>query len=158
MDYKHFLYEEAPILLRGLNTDTPALWGMMNAQQMIEHLAFVVGISNGRFPKEGNAEPERLAYRKMRFFEQDKPFAKSIKVAFISEEPVPVQFADIEASKRFLFSQLERFDDYFTEHPDLMPQHVVFGPMNFDEWIQFHARHFRHHFQQFGLVPIPETE
>ena len=154
MDYRHFLYEQMPILLRGLKSDAPALWGAMNAGQMVEHLAQTVGISNGRFALEANAEPERLAYRKMRFFERDVPFARGIKIDFIPEEPAPLQYADIEASKMFLLHQLQRFDDYFGEHPDMMPVHRIFGGLSYAEWVEFHARHFRHHFQQFGLIEL----
>ncbi len=154
MDYKHFLYEEFPVLLRGLKSDTPALWGKMNAQQMIEHLSMVVGASNGRLTMQPSAEPERLAYRKMRFFERDTPFPRSVRVEFVPEEPIPVYCANIEDAKMQLFDQLQRFDDYFREHEGMSTMHAVFGPLNFEEWIQNHARHFRHHLMQFGLVAI----
>jgi hypothetical protein len=152
MNYKHFLYEEVPVLLRGLHQDTPAVWGLMNAQQMIEHLSFVVSLCNGRFEAPLTAEPERLAYRKMRFFEKNQPMPKGFRVVGIPETPNPMHFPDIEAAKMNLFEQLDRFDAYFNEHPDLMPVHPVFGPCNFQEWIQIQARHMRHHFEQFGLL------
>lgn len=155
MDYKHFLYEEFPILLRGLNADTRALWGKMNAQQMVEHLSLVVNASNGRFALKPNAEPERLAYRKMRFFEKDTPFPQNFRVDFVPEEPNPVHFANIEDAKMQLFNQLQRFDDYFAEHPGITTMHGVFGELNYEEWVQNHARHFRHHLMQFGLVEMP---
>ena len=155
MDYKHFLYEEFPILLRGLKAETPALWGKMTAHQMVEHLTMVVGASNGRFTMQPSAEPERLAYRKMRFFEKDVPFPKSVRVEFVPEDPTPTRTPNIEDAKMKLFDQLQRFDDYFREHSGMMTMHAVFGPLNFDEWIQNHARHFRHHLMQFGVVPMP---
>jgi hypothetical protein len=152
IDYQHFLYEEAPNLLAQLRSDTPAQWGKMDARQMVEHLAYTIGFANGRFNMEGNAEPDRLAYRKMRFFEKDVPFVQGLKVSAIPEEPMPHQFPDIEQSKDFLMNQLERFYYYHSEHPDLTPMHPVLGPLNYVEWVQFSARHFRHHFTQFGLV------
>ena len=155
MDYKHFLYEEFPVLLRGLKADTPALWGKMNAQQMIEHLMLVVSASNGRILVKPTADPERLAYRKMRFFEKDVPMPRNFRVDFAPEEPSPVQFANIEDAKMQLFNQLQRFDDYFAEHVGITTIHPVFGPFNFDEWVENHARHFRHHLMQFGLIEQP---
>ena len=155
MDYKQFLYEEFPILLRGLKAETPALWGKMNAHQMVEHLTLIVGGSNGRFEMKPTAEPERLAYRKMRFLEKDTPFPKGVRVEFISEEPITTRTANIEDAKMQLFDQLQRFDDYYKEHPGMMAMHAVFGPLNFEEWIQFHTRHKRHHLMQFGIVPMP---
>ena len=155
MDYKEFLYEEFPVLLRDLNADTPALWGKMNAQQMIEHLSLVVGASNGRFTMKPTAEADRLAYRKMRFFEKDTPMPRHIRVSFVPEEPSPLQFVHIEDAKMKLFEQLQRFDDYFMEHPGITSVHPVLGVLNYEEWVQNHARHFRHHLMQFGLVEMP---
>jgi hypothetical protein len=102
-----------------------------------------------------SADEERLAYRKMRFFEKDTPFPRNFRVDFVPEEPNSVHFPNIEDAKMQLFNQLQRFDDYFTEHPGIKTTHAVFGDLNFDEWVQNHARHFRHHLMQFGLVEIP---
>ncbi len=155
MDYKHFLYEEFPVLLRGLKADTPALWGKMTAQQMIEHLYLVVSASNGRITINPTVDEARLAYRKMRFFEKDFPMPRHFRVDFVPEEPNPVQFPNIEDAKMQLFAQLQRFDDYFAEHPVITTLHPVFGHLDFEEWIENHARHFRHHLTQFGLIALP---
>jgi oxepin-CoA hydrolase/3-oxo-5,6-dehydrosuberyl-CoA semialdehyde dehydrogenase len=48
--------------------------------------------------------------------------------------------------------QLERFYEYHTEHPDITPVHPTLGPLNYQEWVQMHARHFKHHLKQFGLI------
>jgi hydroxymethylglutaryl-CoA reductase len=152
MDLRDFFYNQFPVLLREIHQDTPALWGKMNAQQMIEHLALVVSLSNGRLEANPKADPERLAYRKMRFFEKDVNMSKSIRLDIVPEEPAPMQFPDIEAAKMYLFEQLDRFDDYFNEHPDLTPLHPLMGAFSYDEWVLLHARHFRHHLQQFGIL------
>jgi hydroxymethylglutaryl-CoA reductase len=155
MEYYEFLYEQFPDLLDTLKADTPALWGKMNAQQMVEHLGTVIGFSNGRFEAKPTVDAERLAYRKMRYYEKDVPMPRNFRVEFLGETPNPVQFPDIEAAKHFLLQQLERFDDYYAEHPGLTSMHPVLGILNYDEWVQTHARHFRHHLQQFGVLPLP---
>jgi hydroxymethylglutaryl-CoA reductase len=155
MDFKHFLYEEFPLLLRGLKTETPALWGKMNAQQMVEHLYLVVSASNGRITIQPGVDAERLAYRKMRYFEKDVHMPRHLRVDFIPEEPNPVQFPNIEDAKMQLFAQLQRFDDYFAEHQGITTMHPVLGHLIFTEWIETHARHFRHHLIQFGLIELP---
>lgn len=152
MDFHHFLYEEVPVLMRELHQDTPALWGKMNAQQMVEHLGFIVSHSNGRLRVVNTAEPEKLAYRKMRYFEKDFPMPRHFRVDAVPEEPMPLQFPDIEQAKLFFFQQMQRFDDYFAEHPGITTPHFTMGEMNYEEWVQLHARHFRHHFKQFGLL------
>ena len=158
MNYHEFLYEQFPDLLDALQADTPALWGQMNAQQMVEHLGNVVGFSNGRFEAKPTVDAERLAYRKMRYYEKDVPMPRHFRVEFIPETPNPLQFQDIEAAKNFLLQQLERFDDYYIEHLGLTAMHPVLGVLNYDEWVQTHSRHFRHHLQQFGVLPLPIEE
>lgn len=155
MNYHEFLYEQFPELIEGIKADTPALWGLMNAQQMLEHIGNVVGLSNGRFEAKPTVDAERLAYRKMRFFEKDVPMPRSFRADFLPETPNPVQFSDIEAAKDFVLQQLQRFDDYYAEHPDMTAVHPVFGALNYNEWVENHARHFRHHLQQFGAFPLP---
>ncbi len=150
--YQFFLYDTFPRLLEQLEVEQEAKWGIMNAHQMVEHLALVLSIGNGRFNMTANAEPDRLAYRKMRFLEAETPFAQSIRVAFIPEEPQPTMFPNLQMSKEFTLNQLQRFFDYFTEHPELTPSHPIFGAMNQAEWEQFQARHIKHHLQQFGLI------
>lgn len=152
--YSRFLYEELPEWLQKLEADTMPLWGQMTAQQMVEHLAYVVSYSNGRFEATPNAEPERLAYRKSRFFEKDVPFPRSLTVPNIPATAPPPQYPSLEASVAHLLQQIQRFDDYLLEHPDLQPMHPVLGPLNRAEWTAFHARHARHHLQQFGLYPL----
>ena len=152
MDFPNFLYEKVPLLMRDLHQETPALWGKMNSQQMVEHLAFVVSHSNGRFRAVSNTEPEKLAYRKMRYFEKDFAMPRHFRVDAVPEEPMPLQFQDIEQAKMFFFLQMQRFDDYYAEHRGITTPHFTMGELNFDEWVQAHARHFRHHFKQFGLL------
>jgi hypothetical protein len=155
MNYHEFLYEQFPQHLAALNADTEPLWGLMNAQQMVEHLLSVVSCSNGRFEAKPMADAERLAYRKMRFFEKDVPMPRNLRVETVPEKPNPLRYPDLETAKNQLLQQLERFDDYYIEHPGIMAMHPVLGPLTYNEWVENHARHFRHHFQQFGVIPLP---
>ncbi len=151
-EYQFFLYDKFPQLLEKLEAHHEAKWGKMSAHQMVEHLAQIISVANGRFTGIANAEPERLAYRKMRFLEKEIPFQKGIRVEFVPEEPLPTMFPNIQLSKEFTLNQLQRFFDYHTEHSDLTPVHPIFGPMNYAEWVQFQARHIKHHLQQFGIL------
>ncbi len=150
--YQSFLFEKFPRLLEQLEPQQEAKWGKMNVHQMIEHLAQVISIANGRFNATANAEPERLAYRKMRFFEKEVSFPRGVRVDFVSEEPLPTMFPNLQLSKEYTLNQLQRFFDYHTEHAYLAPVHPIFGSMNYEEWTQFQARHIKHHLQQFGIL------
>ena len=151
IDYEEYLYEVFPKKIMELTAETPPQWGKMNAHQLMEHLTHTFSWSNGRFQLQPEIEAERYAKRKARFLENDVPFDKNVRVQGIPETPVQPMFASFEESRDFMFDNLERFSDYFNEHPDLEPLHPVFGAMNYDEWVQLHARHVRHHLEQFGL-------
>ena len=155
MNYHEFLYEQFPELLNAVKADTPALWGLMNAQQMLEHIGTTIGFSNGRFEAKPTVDAERLAYRKMRFFEMDRPMPHNFRVEFVPETPNPLQFPNIDAAKNFVLQQLQRFDDYYAEHPGMTAVHPVLGSLNYNEWVENHARHFRHHLTQFGILALP---
>jgi hypothetical protein len=153
MDYNHFLYREFPNHLSKLTESHQPIWGKMSAQQMVEHLEWLFAISNGKTEMEAHAEPERMAYRKMRFFEADIPFTKNFRTSFLSEEPNPTIYPNLESAKQRLLESLERFHDYLLEHPDIHPMHPQLGPLDRENWTRFHARHIKHHLTQFGLIP-----
>jgi hypothetical protein len=155
MNYHDFIYVRFPEYLDKLTADTTPLWGLMNAQQMVEHLESVVSVSNGRHEAKPSADAERLAYRKMRYFDKDVPMPRSMRVDFVPETPHPPRYPNIEVAKTHLLQQMARFDDYYIEHPGLTAMHPVLGILNYNEWVETHARHFRHHLQQFGLIPLP---
>lgn len=151
MDYRGILDQDFIALLSILDPTTPALWGSMNAQQMVEHLNLVVNISNGRLPQTPTADPEKMAYRRARFFEKDVPMPRNFQPPFIAPKPQPLRYENMKVAIQQLQHSLSLFHVYFTENETAL--HPLFGNMNYDEWLQFHFRHFRHHFTQFGLIP-----
>ncbi len=154
MDYDQFLYDDFPVLLESIHTDHQPQWGSMNAQQMIEHLQTLFSISNGKNEAPAAADLEKMAYRKSRFFEKYMPMPKNFQS--VAKPGERLTYADMETAKTHLMQDFERFHYYLIEHPDIHPLHPYFGPLNYDEWVQFHARHIRHHFTQFGLLEEPE--
>ncbi|MEO0043626.1 MAG: hypothetical protein RL329_3074 [Bacteroidota bacterium] len=152
MNWNHFLYVEFPTLLENLKADTKPQWGQMSAQHMAEHVAFALSFSNGKREMQvvGDATPEKLAYRKQRFFEKFVPMPKGFQLLFTA---LPrLHEADFETAQEQVLAQLERLQDYLAEHPDIQPIHPYFGALNGAEWEEFHARHLLHHCVQFGLT------
>jgi hydroxymethylglutaryl-CoA reductase len=155
MDYQDFLYNQFPDLLSTLNQDTQPLWGLMNAQQLVEHLTIILACSNGHFDAKPIADVERMAYRKMRYYEKDVPMPRNFRTDFMPETPHPVKYPNIEIAKIQLKEELVHFKNYYAEHLNLTAMHPVLGLLNYEEWLETHARHFRHHLQQFGVLPLP---
>jgi hypothetical protein len=152
MNWNHFLYVEFPPLLEKLTEGTQPQWGQMTAQHVAEHLAFALSFSNGKRPMQvvGEQTPEKLAYRKNRFFEKFVPMPKGFQLIF--KELPRLREADLATAKAQVLVELERLQDYLDEHPDILPIHPYFGALNVAEWEEFHARHVLHHCVQFGLT------
>ena len=47
------------------------------------------------------------------------------------------------------FKQFRKY--YFEENPDATFINLTFGELDKTEWDVFHEKHFKHHFNQFGL-------
>lgn len=145
----------SPEIIQSLNqlqSDTPALWGKMNAQQMLEHVQLVIEVSMGiitiPFPEE-LAKTDRV---KQLFLMSDQPLRRNFKAPFIGEEPAAYRFSDLEEAKLRFIECMQAFDRYYTEKPDARHVHPVFGILNESEWRVFHRKHITHHFSQFGLI------
>ncbi|MAD96857.1 MAG: hydroxymethylglutaryl-CoA reductase, degradative [Flavobacteriaceae bacterium] len=143
--------DELRAVLSKLKVDTPPLFGRMNAQQMVEHLATVVKISNGNWKVNAFVEEEKAARRKP-FLDTDGELQVGFKASFLSEGPVPVEFESLEKAIDELVDQVKAFDQAFQEDPEKIVIHPFFGPLDYQYWIKFHTKHFTHHCKQFGLL------
>jgi hypothetical protein len=61
------------------------------------------------------------------------------------------QYPDIEAAINQLMTELNDFDRYFKE-TGVTAIHGGFGPMDYNEWVIWHNKHFTHHLRQFNLI------
>jgi hypothetical protein len=57
---------------------------------------------------------------------------------------------DLETAKITLISSWDAYHLVFQENPMNLTPHPRFGPLNYDEWERFHAKHIDHHLGQFG--------
>lgn len=142
-----------------LTNEHSAKWGLMNAQQMVEHLSLVILGATGKWGREFKGDAERAVKTKANFFAVKYPFPKSVPVPNSkSPTPPPLREATMEGSKNLLKSSLQKFLDHYKANPNDKVQHPYFGLMNFEEWVHFQTKHFEHHLMQFGLLPYPLTE
>lgn len=139
------------IALNHLQSDTLALWGQMSAQHMLEHLEMVLHASIGKFnipfpTDEGNTQ--RI---KQMILLSDHAFRRNFKAPFLGDSPPPLKYKDLSQAKESLKNSIALFEKYYLENPDMVHTHPVFGSLTYAEWKVFHAKHFAHHFNQFGL-------
>lgn len=148
-----FLQEGMFEVLRSLNEDTTAKWGVMNAQQMLEHLAQFFDVSYEKiiFPL---AVPEEHLPKYKVFLYSDKEFRENTKApaSVLGDLPLPMQQPSLEAAKENLQQSVNNFIAWFHNDPAKTTVHPAFGPLNFEEWVLLHHKHVRHHLKQFSLV------
>ena len=138
------------LLLSAIQPETPALWGRMNAQNMIEHLVEAVEYTNGK----------RVADLRFPADKAIKQRQDLVHSGFVIPSGVPSYLLDATKTKRFkdletaileLNNELDAFE-YFFKIEGITAIHFEFGPMTYKEWTIWHGKHFTHHFKQFGLL------
>lgn len=135
--------------LTALRPDSTPLWGNMSAQQMVEHLIDQVRYTNGlKIPVDTGLPPD-FAERKKRGINPAYEFPRNIILGTLPED---YEYDSIETAKTQLVKEVQTFHRHFADHPEAEVLHGGFGVMNYNEWVIWHSKHFKHHFTQFGLV------
>jgi hypothetical protein len=146
-----FLKEDFIPLLEKLKGDEKASWGIMNAQQMVEHFADDVKNANGKLILPVLNEGGKL--EKFRnFLMSEEPFKENTKNPLIAEEGVPIRQRDLPSSINKLKKELDYFFEVFEMHPGLKTGNAFFGELDYEMNIQLLHKHAMHHLRQFGLV------
>ena len=138
--------------LNNLQADTPASWGKMSPQNMIEHISSIVLFSNGRKSIPLLYPEEKAAAFKAYLIDSDNEFPKNFKAPLIGEEPLAYRFESLDAAKAALFKELKNYSNYHNENNDAVIMHPTLGLLDQREWTIFHNKHFTHHFKQFNLI------
>ncbi len=139
--------------LAGLQPDTRPHWGLMTAQHMVEHLAQVTRLSNGRSNTILLTPHEQLELYRQKGLFSDRAWFQNTKSPVLDPENLqPLEFNNLEEAKAALLEEIDAFHSYFQQNPHATPMNAVFGELSYDGWKQFHYKHFRHHFVQFGLM------
>jgi hypothetical protein len=151
-----FLEKQLIPLMRQIDTAASPRWGKMNAQQMVEHVSsfFQISTNQIKFPL---ATSEELLPKFYAFLMSEKEFRENTKAPILPEEPLPLQYETMDEAVANLEQQVNEFFIYFTDDPEKKTLHPAFGELNFEEWVQLHHKHVKHHLKQFG-INIPELK
>ena len=137
-------------ILENLDEKKSASWGKMTPQRMLEHLSDCIFMSCGI----GNHElliPEEKIKGMQAFLISDKEMPQNIQVPF-AKENTPLRNSDLElALDEFTMSWVD-FEEMYSEDPNKTALHPYYGNLNYEQWLLLHAKHFTHHFTQFGLM------
>ncbi|RIW16972.1 DUF1569 domain-containing protein [Algoriphagus lacus] len=134
-----------------LKESTPANFGIMTPQHMIEHLTITVRISYGKI-KLNDFEPnEKQLAQKHALIYTDIEFPKGIKAPGLEENLLALRYPNLETAKSELLKSIEDYNFHFTQEPNDKTTHPRFGKLTHEEWERFHRKHFDHHLSQFEL-------
>jgi hydroxymethylglutaryl-CoA reductase len=137
--------------LGSLSNNSKPIFGVMNAQQMIEHLSAITKIANGNWKVDVFVSDEKTARRKP-FLDTENELEIGFKPTLLSEEPIPVKFDSLETAIDDLLLQVKLFENVFEQNPSKTVVHPFFGELNVAYWKKFQIKHFTHHFKQFELI------
>jgi len=147
---KQFLENRLLSLVCKIDPSVSPKWGKMNAQQMVEHVSafFKVSTDKLNFPL---ATPEELLPKYRAFLLSEKEFRENTKAPMLPEEPLPQRYATMDEAILDLGKQVNDFFKFFKDDFEKKTLHPAFGELNFEEWIQLHHKHVKHHLKQFGI-------
>lgn len=149
---KNFILNEIPKALEKLTEDTPAKFGIMTPQHMVEHLSalFYLGRKEIGLPC---VTPEDKLPEKRAFLNTNQPFWKNMKGIGIPEDGLmDLRFANLEEAKAKFISSIGAFYKFHEENPGTKILHPLFGKIGVELWDRFNYKHSIHHLQQFGLI------
>lgn len=140
--------------LASLDKTSVAHWGVMNPQQMLEHVADFFDVSTEKiiFPL---SVPEEHLPKYKAFLYSDKEFRENTKAPenVLGETPLAERQGSLDAARQNLQRSVEHFVRFFEENPVKETLHPAFGYLNYEEWVLLHYKHVKHHLKQFGLFP-----
>lgn len=74
-----------------LTSSSPALWGRMDAQQMVEHLILLYDISNKK-KETPILTPEKYLYKSQAFLRSEELMPKNFVAKFLPIDPIPYTY------------------------------------------------------------------
>ncbi|MGZ4034069.1 MAG: DinB family protein [Bacteroidia bacterium] len=151
MDKLNFLKTEFPKLVQNLNPEAKGSWGVMNGQQMVEHMADSVSQATGKNNQKLHTAPD-LVGRYKDFAMSDKEFKPNTPNALLPDVPAPVTKSTMQEAINEYSNQIKAFINYFEINKDATITNPFFGDLNFEEWTHLLHKHAVHHSKQFGLL------
>lgn len=133
-------------------TDRP-LWGIMTPQHAVEHLTVSLKASVGKtkpliLVNQATAEKNKNA-----LIADDRLWPQGLKNALLpSGRLFDLKYTTFGEAREKLIYAVYEFETYYSRNPNASHSNPFLGYLSYEEWKQFHFKHFRHHFIQFGLL------
>lgn len=153
-------FQERVQLLDTLTSETKGNWGVMDAQNMVEHIGGIFfGTAKGTTNMSLVLPPEQAARAKAGFFSRYYSFPKGVKMPGAQDQPAtapPHRYASFEEALQKCKAASDLFVQACQANPTVTSVHGYFGDLTMEEWLAFHIKHVEHHLMQFGILPYDE--
>lgn len=136
--------------LQHLSLQSEAKFGILSPQHMVEHLTLTLKMAAGRIPIPEIVPTEKQLAQKQALLFTNFPFPQGIKAPGLPDTLLDLRYPNLETAKAELIKSYDAYQLLFQENPMKHTPHPGFGPLNFEEWELFHAKHMDHHLGQFG--------
>jgi hypothetical protein len=146
-----FIKKDFIPLIRKLKSEDKGKWGVMNAQQMVEHFTDAVKNASGKLILPALNDGEKLQ-KSRDFLMSENPFKENIDNPLIPKEGIPPRQPDLQSSINKLQIELDHFFAVFEKNPELKTGNAFFGLLDYNMNIQLLHKHALHHLRQFGLI------
>lgn len=138
-------------LFKKLTADTKPIWGVMNAQQMVEHFSETLRYANGKTELPLFTAQDYLP--KLRaFMLSEKPFRENTKNPMMGEIPSAVKHTSLEEAVGELENEVRDFFSAFKANENLVTKNPIFGELTYAQNVHLIHKHALHHLRQFVIV------
>lgn len=148
----HFLKNEFSTLLRSISPDKAPLFGKMNPQQMVEHMAEYIRMGYGNPLISQRAYSDEIILKMNDFLRTEKPFRPNTPNPLMEETPAPPKLATYEDAVQDVEMAIKELFNAFAQKPELEISNPFFGNLDFYLTVQLLVKHAQHHLRQFGAI------
>lgn len=131
-----------------LNLNSKALWGTMNVNQNLHHMAMLFEIAMGKFKATPAFEPplpKWLLKPILLYLKMPKEKIKTLKEMNVLENNIDTHDFELEKEK------LKNVIEEFIASPKLASEHSIGGKFSRKDWGKFTYKHTDYHLNQFGV-------
>ena len=130
-----------------IQPDSERKWGKLTPHELLAHMNAAIKMS---FNELGITDEGNIFTRSFgRWLVAYVPWPKGTIV--VTPKLTPPPQAEFEAERAEAIRQMDRFIKALEETPERTGQSPLFGRPPLKWWSRMHAKHFDHHFQQFGV-------
>ncbi|MEM7161130.1 MAG: phenylacetic acid degradation bifunctional protein PaaZ [Bacteroidota bacterium] len=134
-----------------LTEESPAQWGTMTPQSMVEHLYdwLHMIIAEEQLPIITPKEHLEKYHDSLYNY---RGFPRNFEAPFTVKTSKELQFANLSEAKGKLMEAFDAYHLHFKENPDHTSNHPSFGNLDYFHWELVARKHYHHHFEQFNLL------